>query len=93
LQTKNLYGCVIKGLDDYLPFQRVSIVFKRFIPNGISLTNQHLFFLDGHGSHVTFEVIEQVEEFELDMITLTLHTFHALSTFGCGLLQAFQDCF
>jgi hypothetical protein len=29
LQTKNLYGYVIKGMDDYLPFQKVSIFFQK----------------------------------------------------------------
>ncbi len=41
------------------------------------LTNRHLFILDGHGSHVTFEAIEQAKEFGLDMITIPLHTSHA----------------
>jgi hypothetical protein len=34
--------------------------------------------LDGHGSDVTLEAIEQVQEFGLDIITLPLHTSHAL---------------
>jgi hypothetical protein len=34
--------------------------------------------LDGHGSNVTFETIEEAKEFGLDMITLPLHTSHAL---------------
>jgi hypothetical protein len=73
-----LYGYAIKGMDDYLPFQRVFVFFKRFIPSGMSITDRHLLILDGHGSHVTFEVIEQVQEFGLDMITLPLHTSHEL---------------
>jgi dissimilatory sulfite reductase (desulfoviridin) alpha/beta subunit len=52
--------------------------FKRFITNGISITNRHPLILDGHGSHVTLEAIEQVQEFGLDMITLPLHTSHEL---------------
>jgi hypothetical protein len=51
--------------------------FKRFIPNGISLTNTHLFILDGHGSPVTLEVFEQAKFFGLDMIILLSHTSHA----------------
>jgi hypothetical protein len=79
MQTKDLYGYVIKGMDDYLPFQIIFVFFKRSIPNGIiSITNRHLFILDGHGSHVTFEAIKQVQEFGLDMITLPLHTSHEL---------------
>jgi hypothetical protein len=52
--------------------------FKRFILNGIFITNRHLLILDGHGSHVTLETIEQAQEFGLDMITLPFHTSHAL---------------
>jgi len=37
----------------FLPF------FKRFIPCEISLTNRHLLILDGHGSHVTLEVMKK----------------------------------
>jgi hypothetical protein len=39
-------------------FKQFLSFFKRFIPNGISITNRHLFILDGHGSHVTLEAIE-----------------------------------
>jgi hypothetical protein len=39
-------------------FKEFLFFFKRFIPSGISLTNGHLFILDGHGSHVTLDAIE-----------------------------------
>jgi len=51
-----------KSMDDYFPFQKIkkkSKKIKRSIPNGISLTNRHMFILDGHASHVTLEAIEQ----------------------------------
>jgi hypothetical protein len=61
-------------------FKEFLSFFKRSIPSGISITNRHLLILDGHESHVTFEaIIEQAQEFRLDMIILPLHTFHALS--------------
>jgi hypothetical protein len=41
------------------------------------LTNRHLFILDGHGSHVTFEAIGQAKEFGWNMIILVSHTSHA----------------
>jgi hypothetical protein len=56
--STNLYGFVIKSMDDYISFQRF-YYFKRSILGGISLTNKHMFILNGHGSHVTFEAIEQ----------------------------------
>ncbi len=42
--------------------------------SGISLSNKHLLILDGHGSHVTLETIEQAQAFWLDMIILPSHT-------------------
>jgi hypothetical protein len=42
-----------------LLFEEFFSFFKRSIPNGISLINKHLLIFDGHGSHVTFEAIEQ----------------------------------
>jgi hypothetical protein len=51
--------------------------FKRSVPSGISLSNRHFLIIDGHGSHVTLEAIEQAQTFGLDMITLPSHTSHA----------------
>ncbi len=59
-------------------FKEFMSFLKRSIPSGISITNKHLLILDGHGSHVTLEAIEQVQEFRLDMIILPSHTSHAL---------------
>jgi hypothetical protein len=38
----------------------------------------HFLIIDGHGSHVTLEAIEQAYEVGLDMITFPSHTSHAL---------------
>jgi hypothetical protein len=59
-------------------FKKILFFFKKSIPNGIFLTNKHLFTFDGHGSHVTFEAIKQAQAFGLDMVTLHSHTSHAL---------------
>jgi hypothetical protein len=44
--------------------------FKKLVLGGISPNNRHLLALDGHDSHVTLEVIEQAQQFGLNMITL-----------------------
>jgi hypothetical protein len=46
--------------------------------------------LDGHGSHVTLEVIEQIKEFGLDTITLPSHTFHALQPLDVACFKPFK---
>jgi hypothetical protein len=63
----------------------ITFLFKEFlsfiyrsIQSGIFLTNKHMFNFDDHGSHVTFEAIEQAQPFGLDMVTLPSHTSHAL---------------
>jgi hypothetical protein len=49
--------------------------------------------LGGHGSHVTFETIEQVKEFGLDMITLHSHTSHAFQPLDVACLKLFNNDF
>jgi hypothetical protein len=51
-------------------FKELLFFFKWFIPSGMFLTNQHLLILDGHGSHVILEAIDQGQEVGLNMITL-----------------------
>ncbi len=78
MQTKNLHVNAKKRLQDFFFVQRVFYLFKKYVPSGVFLTNQHLLILDGHGSHVTLETIEQAQDFGLDMITLPSHTSHIL---------------
>jgi hypothetical protein len=58
LQTKNLHGNAKENLDDFFLFKEFVTFFKKSILSGVSFINQHLLILDGHGSHVTLEVIE-----------------------------------
>jgi hypothetical protein len=45
---------------------------------GISPSRRHLLVLDGHISHVTFEVVREARAAGLDLLTLPSHTSHAL---------------
>jgi hypothetical protein len=82
-----------KKMDDYLHFQGILSFFKRSIPNGISLTNKHMFILDGHGSHVTLKAIKQAQKFGLDLITLFSHTSHAFQLLGVACFKLFKIVF
>jgi hypothetical protein len=53
------------------------------------LMNHRLLILDGHGSHVTLEAIEQTQQFELNMMTLPSNTSMPFNP--SILLQAFQN--
>jgi hypothetical protein len=66
---------------------------KRSIPSGISITNIPMLILDGHGSHLTLEAIEQVQKFGLDMIILPSHTFHALQPLDVVCFKPFKTPF
>jgi len=74
-------------------FKEFLYFFKRSISSGISLTNRHLLILDGHGSHVTLETIEQDKEFGLDMITLPSHTSHAFQPMDVACFKPFKNDF
>jgi hypothetical protein len=80
-------------MDDYLNFQGILSFFKRSIPNGISLTNKHMFILDGHGSHVTLKAFKQAPEFGLYMIILFSHTSHALQPLDVVCFNFFKIVF
>jgi len=49
--------------------------------------------VDGHNSHVTLEAIEQAHEFGLNMVTLPVHTSHALQPFDVSCLKLFKTTF
>jgi hypothetical protein len=71
-------------------FKEFLFYFKSSIPGGISISNKHLLILDGHGSHVILETIEQASEFGLDMATLLLHTCHALQPLDVVCFKSFK---
>jgi hypothetical protein len=94
LQTKDLYGYVVKSMDDYISFQRILFFFLKVnIPNGIPLKNRHKLIFNGHGSHATFEAIEQAQTFKLDMVTLLSHTSHALQPLDVVCFKPFKTTF
>jgi hypothetical protein len=82
IQTKTWMTSFL--LKEFLSF------FKRSILGGIFPSNHHLLILDGHGSHVNLEVIEQAQQFGLDMITLPSHTSHVLQPLDVSYFKPFK---
>jgi len=74
-------------------FKEFFFFFNKSILGGVSFNNRHLLILDRHGNHVTLEVIEQVEDFGLDMITLPSHTSHALQPLDVSCFKPFKTTF
>jgi hypothetical protein len=71
-------------------FKKFLLFFKRSVLSGVSQTNYHLLIMDGHGSHVTLEAIEQVQEFG-NLGHLVFSYLPHILAFRCSLLQALQD--
>jgi hypothetical protein len=44
-----MYGHAKESFDNLFCIQRILVLLKKFIPNGISQTNHHLLIIDGHG--------------------------------------------
>jgi hypothetical protein len=60
---------------------------------GISLTCRHLLILDGHGSHVTMEVVKIARSVGLDLLILPLHTSHAMQPLDVSCFKPFKQAF
>ena len=68
----------------------ISILTDRY---GISHENRHLLLLDGHGSHVTLEVVQKAKSEGLDIITLPSHTNHRLQPLDVSIFKPFKVAF
>ncbi len=73
-----MFVCSCLPTHVHLLIRSLTNVVKNLILGGISQFNKHVLILNGHGSHVTLEVIKQVQTFGLHMITLHSHTSHGL---------------
>ena len=68
----------------------ISILSDRY---GILQENRHLLLLDGHGSHVTLEVVQKAKSRGLDIITLPSHTSHKLQPLDVSIFKPFKVAF
>jgi hypothetical protein len=91
MQVNNLHGDAKESMDDIFHALKIPHFKKKLVLDGISQTNHHLLIPNKHGSHVTLKVIEQVEDFSLDMVTFPSHTSHAFQLLNV-LLQTIQYC-
>jgi hypothetical protein len=89
----HLYGNAKKNRDITFMFKEFLSFFNKLVSSGVSLSNQHLLILNGHGNHVTLETIGLVKEFGLDMITLPSHTSHALQPLDVSCFEPFNTTF
>jgi hypothetical protein len=80
-----------ESMDDKFLIQKAP--FKKSIPCGISQTCRHWLILDGHGSHLTLEAINEIREFNLYMIIIPSHTLHAFQPLNISCFKHFKTTF
>jgi hypothetical protein len=56
---------------------------------GTSSSYRHLFILDGHGSHITVDVVKTARSVSLDLLMLLLHIFHVMQPLHVSCLKPF----
>jgi len=61
--------------------------------HGLSTENKHLLILDGHGLHVTLEVVKKATMEGIDIITLPSHTSHRLQPLDVSIFKSFKAGF
>jgi hypothetical protein len=59
----------------------------------ISPSRRHLLILDGHGSHVTVDVVKTARSVGLDLLTLPSHTSHAMQPLDVSCFKPFKQAF
>jgi hypothetical protein len=59
----------------------------------ISPLCRHLLILDGHGSHVTMDVVKAARSVGLDLLTLPSHTSHAMQPLDESCFKPFKQAF
>ena len=60
---------------------------------GISRERRHLLIVDGHNSHVTFEVFMKAMDVGLDLLTLPSYTSHYLQPLDVSIFAPFKKSF
>jgi hypothetical protein len=60
---------------------------------GILPSCRHLLILDGHGSHVTMDVVKTARAVGLDLLTLSLHTSCAMQPLDVSCFKPFKQAF
>ncbi|KAI5058360.1 hypothetical protein GOP47_0026530 [Adiantum capillus-veneris] len=66
---------------------------RKFIIQDIRFDSRHLLVLDGHGSHVSLEVVARAHEAGIDTITLLAHTSHKLQPLDVSVFKSLKTNF
>ncbi|KAI5082385.1 hypothetical protein GOP47_0002128 [Adiantum capillus-veneris] len=64
--------------------------FDNAITQTIGKSSRHLLILDGHGSHVSLDVVEKANAAGIDIITLPAHTSHKLQPLDVSVFKSLK---
>ncbi|KAI5071644.1 hypothetical protein GOP47_0013895 [Adiantum capillus-veneris] len=64
--------------------------FDNAITKSIGKDIRHLLILDGHGNHVSLEVVEQAQAAGIDIMTLPAHTSHKLQPLDVSVFKSLK---
>ena len=67
--------------------------FAASVPGGILPNNRHLLILDGHGSHMVVQTIDEANNLGIDLLTLPAHTTHRLQPLDVSVFGPFKNYF
>ncbi|MCO5552272.1 hypothetical protein L7F22_005784 [Adiantum nelumboides] len=67
--------------------------FDKAITKLVGKESRHLLILDGHGSHVSLEVVEKARDWGIDLITLLAHTSHKLQPLDVSVFKSLKTHF
>ncbi|MCO5601398.1 hypothetical protein L7F22_055518 [Adiantum nelumboides] len=67
--------------------------FDKAITELVGKESRHLLILDGHGSHVSLEVVERARDWGIDLITLPAHTSHKLRPLDVSVFKSLKTHF
>lgn len=67
--------------------------FAASVLDGVSLENKHLLILDGHGSHMALQTIEEANNFGIDLLRLLAYTTHKLQPLDFSVFGPFKNYF
>ena len=79
-------------MDDQVVISFLDFAFHWDIKKTIKIDkkNRHLLVLDGHNSHVTFEIVTSTMNYGLDIIYVPSHTSHALQSLDVNYFKPFK---
>lgn len=67
--------------------------FSAFVLGGVLPENKHLIILDGDGSHMVLQTIEEANNFGIDLLTLSAHITHRLKPLDVSVFGSFKNYF